>query len=79
MPAMRQEQLDQLRCGNPECDHTNCFELYLHSACHPKAGLQVMYSKLDGTMTVSCAECDATVVVFQVSSEAAEEALIAIK
>ena len=59
-------ELNVMGCGNPNCreDHNI---LYMHSSCHPEAGLDAMYSKPTGTMHLICRECEDTVLSVKVA------------
>ena len=50
-----QETLNQL------CQASGCGEFDLHAACHPRAGLDVVYDKATGTANMACRKCHAPV------------------
>jgi endogenous inhibitor of DNA gyrase (YacG/DUF329 family) len=52
--VLTRQDLNEARCPDCGSDHV---ELYLGQACHPQAGLQVMYDKRSGVLTVTCHEC----------------------
>lgn len=54
---MTQQQLSQARCTNPGCDHKNHETLFIHSRCHPEAGLMISYHLTTGVLGVGCNEC----------------------
>jgi hypothetical protein len=60
------EDMDRAGCGNPTCTHDHTV-LFLHAACHPRAGLDVAYDKRTGRLTVSCRTCDKVVDVIAVA------------
>lgn len=62
---LTRQELDKLKCGNPECTAPNCKTLYLHSRCHPEAPLDVKYT--EGVLTFNCIECEALVVEIAVA------------
>lgn len=65
-PYTRQE-LDRGRC-TVEHEHGEACSgagLYIHSACHPSAGLSCLY--LDGILTFTCRQCDALIVKVRVA------------
>jgi hypothetical protein len=64
--ALTITELNAMGCGNPNCrdDHSI---LYMHSGCHPGAGLDVAYSKPTGTMHLICRECEDTVLCVKVA------------
>lgn len=57
MTPVGKAELDASGCETPNCmhDHTT---LYLHSGCHPGAGLEARYEKKIGALFFNCAECD---------------------
>lgn len=50
-------------CSNPDCTHDD-HVLFLHSGCHPAAGVDVFYK--DGFVQVRCDECEKHVIRFKV-------------
>ena len=54
--ALTCTELDSLSCTNPDCDHKNHGNFYLHAACHDR-GLEVHYEIGSGVLVVSCAVC----------------------
>lgn len=57
---LTQSELDQQGCDTPNCGHDHTV-LFLSATCHPRAGLQVSYSKATGVLTCACRTCKATV------------------
>ncbi len=56
--ALYREDLDQIQCTFPGCDHkfhTSVF--YWHGACHMNSTAWVSYDRATGILTVECAEC----------------------
>jgi hypothetical protein len=66
MRALTRTELDQIGCENPDCDHREDPELFLHSVCHPNVPTWVSYDRLVGALTVRCADCERVVVVVAV-------------
>lgn len=56
MPLHR-EQLDRAGCATPNCGHDHTV-LFLSGECHPGASGNISYSKLTGTISVTCFVCD---------------------
>lgn len=54
---MTRSQLNQAQCGNPDCSHTSCTELFLHSRCHTGGGIVCVYSPTEHTVALLCAQC----------------------
>jgi hypothetical protein len=50
--------LDQTGCSEPNCNHDHTV-LFLHSRCHPKAGVDVSYDKRSGSLKMRCIKCEA--------------------
>lgn len=59
MPPMPQTRydLDRAQCGTPGCTHEDHSEMFLHSACHPRAGHRVSYHLITGTLEIRCRIC----------------------
>ena len=52
------KDMDKFQCRAPGCDHVNCTELFIHTACHPASGIvQACYNKETKTLTLLCGEC----------------------
>ena len=59
---LTQETLNRLQCQAPGCDHSDhSGEFYLHAACHPRAGLAVVYNRNTGVIGVVCRKCQKSV------------------
>lgn len=56
MTVLTQVQLDRGGCGTLNCGHDHTI-LWLHAACHPRAGLAVAYDKSTGRLAVGCKQC----------------------
>lgn len=54
---MTQQQLSQARCSTPGCDHADHPMLFLHSWCHPEAGVDACYHITTGILQITCNEC----------------------
>lgn len=54
-------------CKNPNCQHKTD-EVWIHSRCHPYAGLYVRYVKGSSELNVICAECEKPIVDILVGS-----------
>jgi hypothetical protein len=68
------EQLEQLKCGNPDCDHTSHDKaLILGQNCHPFAGTKVTVNAMEGFLTVQCNDCEAMVCEIAIASQATIE------
>ena len=65
---LHKEDLDKLECP---CGHPSCEDpIYLHAACHMKAGTWVRY--FDGVLTIVCSICEKPVAEIAVAREAIE-------
>lgn len=55
-PALTADELDRMvcSCGGGACQN---HQLYFHGRCHPKAGVEVAYSKGSQKLTVRCNTC----------------------
>jgi len=58
--AQTQFDLDQMGCGEPNCNHDHSI-LFMHARCHPRSGLDVAYHKALGAMVCTCKTCHAEV------------------
>jgi len=65
-PRQTQSTLNPRGCELPGCDHDHS-TLYLCQQCHPKAGLDVLYVKANGTLEITCKKCDRFVALIQVA------------
>ena len=54
--ALTRIELDQAGCDMADCQHDHSI-LYLHAGCHLKGGVEVIYTKATGALTISCAKC----------------------
>lgn len=64
-----QAALNQMWCQAPGCDHSDhSGQFYIHAACHPRAGMEVMYDRTSGTMMVGCRTCHRRVAEIAVAS-----------
>jgi hypothetical protein len=61
-------QLDHAGCSAPDCAHDHSV-VYLHGACHVKAGVEAAYSKATGTLKITCAKCHKFVAEIAVAAE----------
>lgn len=43
-------------CSTPGCSHGHT-ELFLTQRCHPRAGVDVKYTKGSGVLTITCHHC----------------------
>jgi len=59
------QDLEELTCANPECDHKYDDELILASQCHTGAPMRVAYDRLLGQIIVRCAICELEVIRIQ--------------
>jgi hypothetical protein len=63
---LTQRDLADVGCDNPDCDNPDCASpprLFFHGACHDD-GLEAMYEKATGYLTLICRECKSPVAVF---------------
>jgi len=60
------ERLDRQGCGTKNCTHDHAI-LYMHSRCHPQAGLDVRYVKADGVLEIHCKLCHKPMAAIQVA------------
>lgn len=65
--ALVKEQLDEMHCTRPGCDHTGHDGLMMHARCHEEDPPWAEYK--DGVMTFTCSVCDRFVAAFEVASE----------
>lgn len=49
-------------CQTPGCTHDDHGTLFLQARCHPKADIEVSYTKDSGELLVACAECHKAIV-----------------
>ena len=63
-------ELNTMGCETPNCGHDHSV-LYLHSGCHPEAGMYAAYHKADGIVTLECAECEKPIGAFFVGEKPA--------
>jgi hypothetical protein len=49
------EDLDQLGCGVPGCEHSHHDGIYLHARCHLDAPTWASYR--EGVLTLTCSRC----------------------
>ena len=71
------EDLEQLKCTNPDCDHTAHDKmLFLNQQCHPGAGAKVCINAMEGVLTATCLECDAMVCEIAIASNKTHEEAI---
>jgi hypothetical protein len=54
-PLTRRD-LDPQGCGIPNCGHDHSI-LFLHSRCHPNAGVRASYVKESGVLSMRCRSC----------------------
>lgn len=64
---IHQEDLINMQCSNPDCDHQNCTELYIHQQCHTGDGVYALYDKVTGALGLFCRTCGEPVLGFQVA------------
>lgn len=58
--------LDEVGCGNPECDcKPGSTPMILGSRCHPGAGTDAFY--FDGILSLRCHECKDAITVIEVA------------
>lgn len=60
------EQLDRMMCDSPGCDHKSHDGLWLHPACHPGAGTNILYRF--GALHIECKRCKRSVADIKVGS-----------
>lgn len=65
--GLTRSNLDQAGCGTPNCGHDHSV-LYLHAACHVKAGVEVVYIKATGTLKIACSKCQRPVAEIAVAA-----------
>lgn len=72
-------QLDQGQCAMPHTHDERCSQggLYLHGACHPKAGNDVFYDKARGVLVLTCHRCEKLVVEVKVADDDGLSAIFA--
>lgn len=65
-PIVTSEQLADMQCSVPECDHTSHDgePMYLHSSCHTGAGVYASF--LSGVIHLECSECNKAVANFKI-------------
>jgi hypothetical protein len=66
--ALSRRQLDVAGCDEPNCGHDHSV-LYLHAACHPKAGTNARYDKPTGLLTIECKRCNKLVAQVKVADQ----------
>jgi hypothetical protein len=54
---LTRHDLDPQGCGIPDCGHDHSI-LWLHSRCHPSAGVRARYIKKTGVLTICCRSCE---------------------
>jgi hypothetical protein len=52
------QQLDQMGCANPACEHRDHRSLYFHSRCHPQSATWCFYDRELQALMVLCGECE---------------------
>jgi hypothetical protein len=68
MNAITKEKLDNMKCSDPDCDHSDCESLYMHAFCHKETPAWLRYSKSLGTLILECSVCHRDVAMFRVGS-----------
>jgi hypothetical protein len=63
---LTQDALKGMGCGDPRCTNEHTV-LYLHANCHERKGLDAAYDKDDGTLTLTCRECDREIAAFLIA------------
>jgi hypothetical protein len=66
--------LDELRCGNPDCPHQDHPQIHFHPRCHPDASLEIFYEKASSHLVIECANCEEEVVRIRVTGKVEPEA-----
>lgn len=54
---LAREQLDNLKCDDPNCKSDHTAPLFQVAACHPRQGLEVFYVPGSGVLDVQCHVC----------------------
>lgn len=55
-------------CQTPGCDHKNHEQkIFLHSRCHPAAGVEAMYKEGAGIVVLKCRTCRALITQIKVA------------
>lgn len=72
-------QLDQGQCSMPHTHDKHCAHggLYIHGACHPRAGNDVFYDKARGVLVFTCHKCDKPIVEIKVAENDGLSAIFA--
>ena len=66
MNALTRRDLDRFTCQTPGCTCADS-QLVLHARCHPRSGTWAIYDSTDGTLTVTCATCNAPTARLQIA------------
>jgi hypothetical protein len=69
MQALTADSMNRMRCENPNCGHDHSV-LYLNASCHPKAGVEVRYTKATAILTLECKKCKKVVADIAVAPNA---------
>lgn len=69
-----QQDLKDLKCQDPECDHSSDTndELFMHCGLHEEAAMHVSYS--NGIVSVYCEQCKQVVAQFEVANQPQSQA-----
>lgn len=72
-------QLDRGECQMPHTHDERCLHggLYIHGACHIRAGNEVFYDKARGVLILSCQKCKKLVVEIKVADDDGFSAIFA--
>ena len=57
-----------MRCVDPNCDHTDCDDLYLEAECHPYSPPWLRFSKSLSTLIVECSVCQRDIAMIEVGT-----------
>jgi hypothetical protein len=49
--------LDRTPCSTLDCTHEDHSAMWMHSNCHPRAGVVAIYFMADGVMQLQCRKC----------------------